>query len=172
MYFWVTFFPKYHVFTILSLGTPVKSLFLSLFYPLDVAGTAFLSWYFQFLVSSQLWSSKVPFLEGFFFFSISMIKSHSVVLCLSVSLFLSLSLWIVNHGEREFSPSVPSNVALAPCWDNMANAQTRCPLPKGQACTYTYSKCSADASPSCIYTQYVDIPLTHTHTICPSTLHL
>lgn len=48
------FFPKYHVFTIHTLGTPVKSLFLSLFHPLDVAGTAFVSWYFQFLVSSQL----------------------------------------------------------------------------------------------------------------------
>lgn len=52
-----------------------------------------------------------------------MIKSLSVVLCLSGSLFLSLSVWIVNRGEREFSPSVPSNVALTPCWDNMANAQ-------------------------------------------------
>lgn len=48
------FLPKYHVFTILSLGTPVKGLFLSLFHPLDVAGTAFVSWCFQFLVSSQL----------------------------------------------------------------------------------------------------------------------
>lgn len=60
----------------------------------------------SFLVSSQLWNGKVPFFRGFFF-SISMIKSPSVALCLLGSLFLSLSVWIVNHGEREFSPSVP-----------------------------------------------------------------
>lgn len=59
----------------------------------------------------------------FFFSSISMIKSFSVVLCWSGSLFLSLSVWIVNYEEGKFSPSVLSSVARAPCWDNVANAQ-------------------------------------------------
>ncbi len=47
--------------------------------------------------------------------------------------------------------------------------KTRCPLPKGQACTYTSLKCSADTSPSCIYTQYVHISYTHhpyVHQLC------
>lgn len=63
------------------------------------------------------------FLEMFFFFpSISMMKSLCLLLCRSGSLFLSLSMWIVNYGEGEFGPSVLSTVALAPCWDHMASA--------------------------------------------------
>lgn len=62
--------------------------------------------------------------RGVFFFSISMMKSLCLVLCHSGSLFLSLSVWIVNYGEGEFGPSVLSTVALAPCWDHMASAQS------------------------------------------------
>lgn len=122
MYFWVTFFSKVPCFHHIQFGhTSKKSISVSLsptrccwhsicLLVLPIFGI--------FLTLKQQGSS----FRGFFSSPFQWLNL-SVVLCLSGSLFLSLSVWIVNHGEREFSPSVPSNVALAPCWDNMANAQ-------------------------------------------------
>lgn len=136
-----------------------------------------LAWYlshgtFNFLVSSQLWSDKVPFFRGFFFFvSISMINSFSVVLRRSGSLFpFSLCVWIVNYGEGEFSPSVLSSVARAPCWDNMANVQTSKSSAKGTGAHAHIVEMLCRYITNRVYTQYVG---THTHThspnaICPS----
>lgn len=73
-----------------------------------------------------------------------MIKFLSVVLCCSGFLFLSMSVWILYYGQGEFVPSVLSRVALAPCWDNMANAQNACAKKDRRA--RTQWKCSASTS--------------------------